>query len=82
MADRPTTLLGAITMSARMRGAAIDLEGLEHDAEAYDLIESGLAELSVGESGEAILAGHDSADRPYRVRLVDVYAHELEASRD
>lgn len=75
----PTTLLGAIELSASNGGDQVNLAGSEHVAEAHDLISCGVAEVHVGAWGEAILIGHDPEDRLYRVRLVDVYAHELGA---
>ena len=73
------SVLGAIDESART-GKSVTLEGTGDIATARQLLLDELAELSTGDCGSAVLTGHDPDDRPYTVRLVDVYAYELEGS--
>jgi hypothetical protein len=74
------TLLAAIERSAST-GQPVTLEGSNVTADAADLLANGLAELSEGDCGCAVLAGHDPEGRPYTVHLIDVYAHDLDDER-
>lgn len=69
-------ILSAIERSAST-GRKVALEGMGHLADVRGLIDDGLALLSESDDGVAMVTGHDPDDRPFAVRLVDIYAHEL-----
>lgn len=70
-----TSLMDAINRSAET-GQAVFVAGDCHE-DALQLIDDGLAVVSDGDAGCAVLTGDDPYDRPYTVVLVDMYAHEL-----